>query len=183
MRLWTDAMRGLLAFALAACCAACGRPGGDADAEDDGSAAGAAGTSTVAVAASTNAPIENLRIPLAVWPNGKVRTQVNAASAQIPEADGDVVASRIRIEMFRENGELENLVMAQDCRYNREKGVATSDSNVHVEREGALMTGRGFEWNGSNEVVKVRNNVKVTLQRNIRWDAAVPSGKEGKVAE
>ena len=183
MRSWTDAVRGMLALALALSCAACGRPGGDEATDGEGAAAEAAGTSTVAVAGMSNAPIEQLRIPLAVWPDGKVKTQVIAASAQMPEDGGAVQASRIRIEMYRENGELENLVMAQDCRYNREQGVATSESNVHVERDGVLMTGRGFEWNASNEVVKVLTNVRVTLQRNIRWDMAAQRGKEGKVVE
>ena len=179
MRSWTDAVRGLLGVMLVAACTACSR-GREGEPEGGANAVGPA--AIPAASAGSNAPIQNLRIPLEVWEDGKVKTQVVAASAQMPEEGGDVVASQIRIEMYRQNGDLENLVMAENCRYNREKGVATSDANVHVERDGALMTGQGFEWNGSNEVVRIKSNVKVVLQRSLRWDMAVQPGKEREVA-
>lgn len=181
MRSWTNVVRIVSACALALACAACG-PGRE-ESPASGERPASTGPGSGAAPAASNSPVEKLRIPLAVWPDGKVKTQVVAARAQMPEEGGDVVASQIRIEMYGQDGEQENLVMAQDCRYNRERGVATSDSKVQVERDGVFMTGKGFEWNASNETVRINDDVKVVLRRKIGFDIAGPRRNEGGAAE
>lgn len=160
--------------------AACGRvPDGDKADAQEGAASGR--VENVVAAIPTNAPIENIRIPVERWPDGTIKTQIHAASAQMPEEGGDVLADRLRIEMFTPSGALENLVLAKDCRYNRQNGQAFSEGSVHFEREGVLITGRGFQWNGTDEVVKITSNVRVVLQHNMRWEAA--AGLAGKAKQ
>jgi hypothetical protein len=182
MNWWTD-MRRIPALALAfGLCAGCGRPAPEA--EDELPASGPALTNAAAGAA-TNAPMENVRVPLEHWPDGKIKTQIVAAEARMPEEGGDLQASRIRIETYFEDGRPENLVMAQDCRLGKDRQSAKSEGSVHMERDGVLITGKGFVWNGEEQSIRILRDVRVVLQRNIRWDAAVAGmrGRESEAAE
>ena len=176
---WFELLRAASGLALLGACAACGP--GPAEREEDASPpAATAVQATDAAAAASNAPIENLRVPLEHYPDGKVKTQVVAAAAQMPEEGGDVQAKRIRIETYLPGGEIENLVMAEECRYNREKNTASSDAGVHFEREGVLITGRGFVWNGNEQTVRIMRDVKVVLRQGIRWDSAFAGARQKK---
>ena len=185
MNLWTDRGWAAAAGGIALClCASCGRgpsdaskTGGAAPAGAPPSGAGAAAASAALGQAQSNAPIADLRIPLDHWPDGKVKTQVFAASARMAEEGGRVDASRIRIETYRPDGTVENRVLARDCSFDREKGSAASDGDVHFEREGMLITGRGFVWNEAEERINILRDVRVVLQRNLRWDRVLPAGR------
>jgi hypothetical protein len=167
MNWWTDRryIAGLLLTL--GLCAGCGRRSPEAEEAEE-----APFSATNANVSVTNAPMENVRFPLEHWPDGKVKTQVIAAEAQMPEENGDLQASRIRIETYLQDGTLENLVMAQDCRLGKDRQRAESDGAVHLERDGVLVTGKGFVWNGTEQRIKILRDVRVVLQRNIRWDAA-----------
>jgi hypothetical protein len=179
MRWWNNGVK-LVSVALSGLLvAACGR---SADGGGSGLPDGVASQQVQDAAAllPTNAPIENLRIPLEHWPDGTIKTQINAAAARMPDETGDVLADRIRIETFTSAGETENLILAEEGRYNRTNGQASSEGAVHFEREGVLITGRGFQWNGTDEVVKIKSNVKVVLHHNIRWTGAAGLTGKGK---
>ena len=56
---------------------------------------------------------------------------------------------------------------ADDCTYSRETGIAKSESNVRVERGDIVVTGKGFEWSATNQIVKIMSDVKVTLKGDL----------------
>jgi len=120
-----------------------------------------------AVAGQTNEPNEKLPMvdvvmPLEVYEDGTVKTRVLAGRARIPAA-GDIVAVDAKIEFYAPDGTLESRVVSERFRYDRQKGVATSDGRVRYERKGATISGEGFEWHAGEQYVKILNNAKVVF--------------------
>jgi len=112
-------------------------------------------------------PVENLRVPLEQHPNGQVKTQLFAARARVLET-GDIEATEVRIEFYNGDGTPSGRVLAGDCRYSRSAARALSESEVRLEREGLVITGKGFEWSGEEQTVTIKSEVKVVLPRNLR---------------
>jgi lipopolysaccharide export system protein LptC len=56
-------------------------------------------------------------------------------------------------------------VVAERCVINKDKRVARSDAPIRIEKEGLLITGAGFTWNGATQKVSILSNVEVVLQR------------------
>lgn len=112
-------------------------------------------------------PITDLRLPLEYYEDGTIKSQLRAASAKV-SAKGYIEASNIIVEFYSEQGNIELLIKADDCRWSREDRIATSESNVRLEREGVVITGTGFEWNVEEQCVKILDNVKVILKRGIK---------------
>jgi hypothetical protein len=111
-------------------------------------------------------PIQNLRIPLEYYENGKIKTELMADLATVPPK-GDIEASNVRLEFHDLLGNIEALMVADDCRYDKSSGVATSESKVRMEKQGTVITGKGFKWNAKEETVTILSDVKVVLMRNM----------------
>jgi len=112
-------------------------------------------------------PIEDLRLPLEHYEDGRIKTQLIAGLAKVPP-QGDIEASDVRVEFYRENGDSEARMFVEECRYMRTAGMVTSESNVRMEREDIVITGTGLEWNAKEQIVKILDNAKVVLKRAIK---------------
>lgn len=111
-------------------------------------------------------PVEDIRLPLERWPNGKVRRQLHAEQARMP-AEGPIEASGVRIECFDKDGKLELAVEADDCVLNREAGAADSDGAVRAEAGDMVITGKGFTWSAEDERVVIQSEARVEFYREI----------------
>jgi len=107
-------------------------------------------------------PIEDLRLPLDHYENGTVKTQLTAAEARVPET-GPIVALGVLVEFFGPLGEVESTMTAKDCKYDRERATAHSESDVRVQKDSVVITGTGFRWEMAEEKVWILNNVRVTF--------------------
>jgi hypothetical protein len=107
-------------------------------------------------------PVSNVTLPLERYEDGKIKTKLIAGTAK-PPIQGDWEAWDVRIEFYTPEGVVEAFMTADDCRYNREAGIAKSESKVRVERSDIIITGKGFEWSAKDQVVKILSDVKVTL--------------------
>jgi len=112
-------------------------------------------------------PIQNLRIPIEFYGNGKVKTELTAGLAKIPPK-GDIEATDVKLEFLDPLGNVEARMVADDCHYDKTNGVAKSESNVMMEKQGTVITGKGFEWNAKEEKMTILSNVKVVLKNNMR---------------
>ena len=65
-----------------------------------------------------NLPIENVILPVEVYDDGTVKTRFLAGRARIPAA-GPIVATDVKIEFYKPDGQLESRVMADRCRSER----------------------------------------------------------------
>jgi LPS export ABC transporter protein LptC len=112
-------------------------------------------------------PIQNLRIPLEFYQSGKVKTELTAGLAKIPPK-GDIEATDVKLEFLDPQGNVEGRMVADDCHYDKTNGVAKSESNVKMEKQGTVITGKGFVWNSKDEKITILSNVKVILKKDMR---------------
>lgn len=123
----------------------------------------------VALAAhAADLPVENLRLPLEYYPDGRIKTQITAGEARMSGSDGPIEAKNVVVEMYETNGIVQGRMTSAACRIDRAAGVGTSDADVKLEANGATITGTGFEWNAATRTVMILSNVKVVLQKNMK---------------
>ncbi|HAS81420.1 MAG TPA: LPS export ABC transporter periplasmic protein LptC [Verrucomicrobia bacterium] len=107
-------------------------------------------------------PIEDLRVPVEYWPDGTLKAELFAAHAFV-QPDQTITASGIVFRVFSTNAVQEMVITAEDavCRPDRE--AVSSKTAVSVQRGDVLLTGTGFEWNGTNMTLRILQNVRVSL--------------------
>jgi hypothetical protein len=110
--------------------------------------------------------MQGLRLPLEHYPDGKVRVQVIAQKANVPPA-GDIQAEKVRVEVLTPAGELEELLLLNDCTCNRESKTLATASPLRMERKGVVVTGTGLTWKSGEQAVRILDNVKVVLDHSI----------------
>lgn len=118
------------------------------------------------VAQDAAMPIKNLRMPLEHYKDGTVKTQLKAAYALVPP-DGLILASNVVMEMFFEDGALDSVIKAVDCRYSRDQQHVQSDSAIRIERNGIVISGKGFEWYGEEHRVEICSEARVEFRRDL----------------
>lgn len=108
--------------------------------------------------------VSGLRLPLGYHDNGQLKAQLRAEKAVVREG-GKIFASNITSEFFTVEGKLDIMMVAEDCTYDKAGKTALSDGKVRLERQGVVITGRGYEWDSSNQVVCVTSDVRVVINR------------------
>jgi hypothetical protein len=81
--------------------------------------------------------------------------------------DGMVEITELRMEFYEKsstNQATEMRVSSPRCLYHRLKGTAESDDTIRIARDNMVVTGRGYSWNNTDEVMKIRNDAKVVLK-------------------
>jgi len=112
-------------------------------------------------------PVEGVKLALERYPDGKTKTMLIAGKAK-PPISGDMWEIwDVRIESYTPTGSLESLMTTDACTYSRESGTAKSESNVRMEKEGIVITGKGFDWSATNQVVNILSDVKVVMKGNM----------------
>ena len=110
--------------------------------------------------------VEGLRVPLEVWPDGTVKTEVTARKARVGDS-GALIASGLKVEFRKEDGTVETRLEADACEFDRAKKTAKSDSAVVVTRRGLKISGTGFEWVSADQKIVIKNNVEVTFEKDL----------------
>jgi hypothetical protein len=129
--------------------------------------------------------IKDIRVPLDRYENGKLKSQLVAASADMPlDGDGGVILAKgVKVEFFNPDGTVDIVITAEDCAYDRQARSAQSKTHVRVVRKDIEITGTGFEWKDEDQVVRVLSDAKVVFDRQFRVPMAGPAsatkGKDG----
>lgn len=105
--------------------------------------------------------MEDVRLPLKSYPDGRVQVQLRAAEASMADAEGIVEASGVEVQMFTPEGEIESVVKADKAWYDRRKEHVTTDTAVQLSRDGMRISGRGLEWYASEERIRILSDVRV----------------------
>lgn len=66
---------------------------------------------------------------------------------------------------FYEEGKMVMHVSTPLCFFNRVKRTAVSTSEVRVTRAEIIITGRGFDWNEKEGLIRINQNARVILQK------------------
>ena len=125
-----------------------------------------AGAVLAQAAASLAQGMEGVRLPFDHYPDGSVKTQIRAQTAKVSEK-GEIEANRVRVEFLSPAGEVEEMILLNECRCNREKKTLISESKIRMEKKGLVVTGTGIRWNGEDQVVRILDNVRVVLDHTV----------------
>jgi hypothetical protein len=110
-------------------------------------------------------PVENMTLPVAHHPNGRVRALLRAGRALIPAADsGYVRAQDVVIELYSEAGLLEGILVAENCFFDRATSAGYSEGKVRLEQRGVRIRGVNMVWNLE------ANSAKILSQPEVRFD-------------
>ncbi len=107
-------------------------------------------------------PLRGVRIPIECYATGRVKVELKAERADVHES-GDMNAYGVRVTFFDPTGRVETVVIADDCLFNKKSNTITSDRPVRMERQGVVITGRGFLWETAVATVRILNDVRVVL--------------------
>ena len=107
--------------------------------------------------------VENVRIPVELWPNGRPRIVLRAREAVLPQ-DGAVVTGKgVRIELFDVQGQMEGVVTAQELAVNLNERTGHDPGPVKFEHRNVEIEGVGFSWREDRTLLTVESNVVMTV--------------------
>jgi hypothetical protein len=114
-------------------------------------------------------PVENMSLPIAHYPNGRVRAQLQAGRALIPANDsGYVRAKDVVIELYSEAGLLEGIVVAENCFFDRATSAGYSEGKVRLEQRGVHIRGANMVWNLETNSAKILSDPEVRFDRFLK---------------
>ncbi|MBN2300949.1 MAG: LPS export ABC transporter periplasmic protein LptC, partial [Lentisphaerae bacterium] len=105
-----------------------------------------------------------LRFSIDHYADGTPKVQLTAEKAAVPPA-GDILIEGAVVEFYRMDGSVDGRIIAGDCVLSRDNKTAYSDSPVTVQRHGITITGKGFEWDGNEMIVRIKSKAKVVLSK------------------
>lgn len=121
-------------------------------------------------------PLEGLRVPVDFYPNGQVKTELQADRAEILP-DGRIRAEGIEFRTFETNGTLDVTIRAADAIADRGEKEANSERPVSLMREALLLTGEGFVWNGKGETIRILRRVRLSFPSEMIREEGVWPGE------
>jgi len=113
--------------------------------------------------------IENLRVRLEIYPDGKVKTELFAERAEV-DIDGSISAGGVVMKRFAQDGTLDVRIDSEKCFIDQESQRASSTNRVVLHRGGIVIKGDGFDWNGGDSKITITKNARVELPMEIIKD-------------
>jgi len=107
-------------------------------------------------------PIENLRVVLECYTTGEPKTELFAKLAEVPP-NGEIIAHGLVLKEFLVDGSVNVEIHAEDCTYDQETQKASSTNKVSLKSGDVVVTGMGFDWNGSDKKLKILKKAKVVF--------------------
>lgn len=123
------------------------------------------GVST-ALAQTSDEAMSDLRVALDYYDDGQLKTELFAASA-LMQPDGHIGATGLVFRCFKQSGETELTIKADNCKCDQNEQMAKSDSKVSMEKEDLKITGTGFVWEGKKERLTLLSNVRVEFSKAV----------------
>ena len=116
--------------------------------------------------------LNNIRVPIQSYPNGRVKMELKAASAKIPPK-GMITGSNVMVLMYADNGVLDGMLEAEYCEFDRAKKVAECKGDVVFTQSKVKISGTDASLHGDEERISLHKNVVVKFERS----AALFGGK------
>lgn len=110
---------------------------------------------------------KGVRVPFDYDNEGRVKSEVYAASATVPDSEGETIAEKVRMVLSKDANDTNVTVIVTDlCRINFSNKTARSNSPIRLEQPGLVMTGTGFRWNGVTEQMKIMRDACIITTRS-----------------
>ena len=111
-------------------------------------------------------PVENMSLPIAHHPNGRVRAQLQAGRALLPAEDsGYVRATNVVIQLYSPTGLLEGIIVTENCFFDRAISSGYSEGRVRLEQRGLRIQGVNMVWNLDQGSAKILSQPEVRFDR------------------
>jgi hypothetical protein len=117
--------------------------------------------SSVAESTGSEATISGFSIP-EVDENGDMKWRVMGESARLKPTGGPIDITKVRLEMYK-NARVDMVLTSPRCLFDREKREAETDAPVEITGRSLVITGDGFFWSGTNNLLVIRNNARVIV--------------------
>jgi len=101
------------------------------------------------------APAENVVIPLETFPDGKIKSRVKAARAQIFQETGFIWGEGVHVEQFREDGRLQATLDAENCVVDRKTKSGWVEGAAKMVYGDSSVKGRGVYFSLEREFIKI----------------------------
>ena len=106
-------------------------------------------------AAKADSPAEDVSLPVETFPNGSVKTSVQAKKAQYFLDSGLVWADGVVVRAFKKDGSADATLEAQGCVVDRLTRSGWADGAVKIVQGGTTFRGRGVYFSSPEEYVRV----------------------------
>jgi lipopolysaccharide export system protein LptC len=110
---------------------------------------------------------QGVRIPFDHDDEGRVKSEVYAERATVPDAEGETFAEKVRIVLSKDAKDTNATVIVTDaCRINFSNKTVRSNSPIRLDQPGLTMTGNGFRWSGTTEQMRIVRDACVVTTRS-----------------
>lgn len=75
---------------------------------------------------------------------------------------GPVDITRVRMEMYKD-AQADMVLTSPKCLYDRERREAQTDAPVQITGKNLFITGTGFFWSGTNNLLVIRRDARVVV--------------------
>lgn len=113
-------------------------------------------------ALGTVQPLQGLRVPVDFYLDGTLKHELQAKEARVLE-DGTIEAQDVIFRLFTQEGREDVTIQAAQATVDRVGLRGHSARPVSLMRERLLLTGEGFEWNGTAETIRILRRVRLTF--------------------
>ena len=120
--------------------------------------------------ADTNKPAEFTSVDYYPVPNQMQMKSRMAGIDVITLDNGLYLIKRLRLEMFATNGQPQVIVNASECIYDAARQEANSPGRLSLQNgDGRIrIEGDGFLWRQTNALLTVSNQVRTTIQSDLK---------------
>lgn len=110
---------------------------------------------------------KGVRIPIEYDAEGRVKSELNAETATLPNEQGEIRADKVMMVVLQDGADTKGTVVTTDsCRISPSNNTARSDSLVRVDQTGLVITGNGFRWHGSRDHIRIMRDARVVISRS-----------------
>ena len=96
---------------------------------------------------------------------GEMKWKVLGDFAKFNPRGGPVDITGVRLEMYK-NANVDMVLTSPQCLYDRDKREAETESPVRITGKDMSITGNGFYWSGTNNMVVIRRNARVVVNNS-----------------
>ncbi len=93
---------------------------------------------------------------------GQLRWKMYGDTARVLLTGGRIEVRVMKLEIYRNNA-VDMTMRASTCLFDRTAKMASSDDAVELVATNMTVTGKGFEWIAGDNLVKIHNDVTVTM--------------------
>lgn len=109
-------------------------------------------------------PVENILIPIAHYPSGRIRAQLSAGRAQI-FLDGVIFAEGVTVHLLTESGARSGEFSAESCVFNRKGKVGYCKGRISMALEGDHVVGRDMYFSFERQYIKILSECEIRTHR------------------